>query len=256
MNTQHNVFPLYLAIVICVLTIYSAFAAQDFSHALNSAEKAMQSTALWLTGNRSDPAISTASVLDSTTIAMHTDSTTAFLQRDLDGRVAWKVPVADLTPAIANDSGWAASKDVRSGTILLDSLTGQFLKCYVRRTGVAEPTFRLPSVDEAERQLRSFRNRYHGLPDSKPRVSQLEALRKCKAYALAASEITVQYLLYTNSLQEAPIAAWVIYFRGGFQLPLSSPDASAASRSTWRIVIDAMSGDVVNEDNFPQPEGK
>lgn len=227
---------------------------QEDRGSLNSAEHALQSAKFWLTGDRSDLLRTGADIAVAPAVEVHVDSTTAFVSDILDRRPSWRVQVFGLHSILEHDSIPNMVDSMLTCEILLDSLSGQLLTCGTTRQGVPDLGFVLPTASQAQGFLKMVGERYHGLPDVEPGIPLIQVLQEYRRYVLAATDVTIQYLLFTDYDHKTPLPVWVLFMRGDFDIGVS-PGSSAASRGTWRIVIDAMSGELLSRSNTPQPVG-
>jgi hypothetical protein len=226
----------------------SAFSAElaeiDTSGAVRTAEEAVE-RAYQYTGFEE-----IKSVPQTAEAVTYSDSTTAFLSDSLDGRAAWRVVYPDIQLLPDSLSGKDRPKPVWRAEVWVDSVNGKLLQVYMRNQNADSVPYRMPTVTEAEEQLGVFSEEYRGLPDVQPVVSMLSAIERESGLASNASEIYIQYVIYSRHGE--PVPAWVVYFRGTSPTPVHQPAPEAVTRNR-RLVVNALSGQAYPVNNLPCP---
>ena len=217
--------------------------------ALETQESALSAADAWIGFGSSE----TSRANRNAQVEVFIDSITPFLHTVLDGKKAWKVTYTNLILGPDRLRDEAGERVQFTCEAWLDSTSGRFLRAEIFRSSRPDVGYRYPTPEEAERQLGSVRERYHGLPDTVPQVSMFEALELNAPRPYFAKETVVQYLMYSRQGSE-PVPAWVITRRGTnpFPLPGMSVYPEHISRN-WRIVYNAITGRAFPETNTPFP---
>jgi hypothetical protein len=198
------------------------------------------------------------------------DSTTAFLSDSLDGRAAWRVVYPDIQLLPDSLAGTDWSKPDWRAEVWVDSLTGQLLLVKILQPERPKVGYRMPTAAESEQFLERTASSYDGLPQVRPAIDVLAALKLYGSKVLSAKEIWVQYVMFAKSWPDPPKSglrrppawadtspkpAWVIYLRGTPPYQFHSNTVLPVYMvSNWRMVFDAMTGTSLDgESNTPYP---
>ncbi|MEW5922902.1 MAG: hypothetical protein AB1746_02845 [Candidatus Zixiibacteriota bacterium] len=177
------------------------------------------------------------------------DSTTPFLQSEIDGKASWEVRISN---AIFRLDKYNLDIDISPPaylTIYLDSANGLPLKIMYKSKYQIE---REPTAEESEKLLGVFREKYVGLPSVPPQISFWDAINKCDFYPGMAKEIIANYVLYRQEHYSEARPAWIVYMRG--LPPISTrEDVALQYRTNMRYVIDAENGVELLRNNLPYP---
>jgi len=170
------------------------------------------------------------------------DTTTPFLSDSLDGTRCWRLHIDQLNLSNVLDREWGAGLPPFSLDAYVDSATGKPIRIELRRPKVEPDTsVRVRPPHEAAEFLSSFYEWYLGTPDKSPTVSFLDALRSV-SYVTLAQRIEGYYVVYSRSPEKdgAEYEAWIVNLYG---VPYR--------QGYWRAVIDANTGQLMRESNFP-----
>lgn len=181
-----------------------------------------------------------------------TDSTTAFVSRDIDGRSAWHIRYHRFTLHLDTAYDYFAVTRPKKADVFLDNPSGKFLSAVISDDLSDLQLDRRPTTSEAEHLLSTIGEKYLGLPEDSPSIDILTALKQCKGYPLAAKEILVSYVVYSFKDQES-FPAWVIYMRG---LPPWTASGSVPDhvRTNMKCVVNATTGELYLTNNVPYPQ--
>ncbi len=175
-----------------------------------------------------------------------TDSTTPFISNEINNKNSWNIKFDTI---YFETNGKKFNYFSFSTDIFLDEQSGKLLSIICKSGKVNNrKIYRLPTVEESELQLQHFGEKYHGLPDTPPKISLKEALEKCSGY-LSAREIIVSYVLYSIKTSDT-VPVWVIYLRG--YNPISNKGKEYQT-TNYRYIIDATTGEMIFNNNLPYP---
>lgn len=197
----------------------------------------------------------------------YADTITPFLYQRLNGRRSWRVTYHELPLALDSSSRGNAIRDCE---VWVDSLTGQLLLVKILQPERPKVGYRMPTAAESEQFLERTASSYAGLPQVRPAIDVLAALKLYGSKVLSAKEVWVQYVMFAKSWPDPPKSglrrppawadtspkpAWVIYLRGTPPYQFHSNTVLPVHMvSNWRMVFDAMTGTSLDgESNTPYP---
>ena len=179
------------------------------------------------------------------------DTTTPFLSEKINGRTAWIVDFNDIVLDSDNILEEYRSRRIKNFRVAIDAETGQLL----RVTGIIlernHESIAEPNAKMAEKQLRGD-ELYHGLPTVLPAIKFFDAINSVPKYSVLAKEVIGTYILHSgNGTGQKPRAIWCITFRGH---PFKTMGVGIKLTS-WRILVDPITGKILFESSRPALEG-
>jgi len=194
------------------------------------------------------------------------DSTSPFISKLIDGKIAWKVVIECGEQNTKDGQSAMMEGTKRYFELFLDPDNGQLLKVVSQREDFDEEAWHIPSAEEAENDLLGDGEKYLGLPEVEPTATLSDAFEEARDamgfYAYWAEKVVALYVMRNvrrtlDSPDIVLIPVWEIYLYGIETVTsLKYPELPFYVSNFRRITIDATTGKLIKTTNTPHPNTK